>query len=107
MNNGSIVKTGTTTSSTINTGLSEIKAFFLDCSANSGAGLCTLSYSSDLEYMTMYGRSSYAQAVTRVSSSSNDYFSVSSGTVTITAASSTSYALRSNVTYSWVAIGTE
>ena len=105
-NTGSTIKTGTTTSGTINTGLSEIEEFFLYKESVSATGLIHLHYSKT-------GGTSYLHASawstsmmgTKTITNGTTAATVNGGSITIPGTSATTGGLTSDVTYKWVAIG--
>ena len=100
---GLVVKTGTTTSATINTGLSDVEYFFMYRQAQvSSTGLISLHYDKtnggSSMWASQWASTTYgAKTVTH----NNSCASVSGGTVTC------STSLASSVTYYWTAVGTE
>lgn len=106
---GYVIKTGTagvnTTSNVINTGLSDIEQFFISKSYHAAAGLIFLRYSKTEGISRLYSTqwTSYSKNV----NSGSDGATVSGGTVTLDSTTATSGGLSANVTYTWVAIGTE
>lgn len=103
--NGLVQKTGTTTSSSFDTGLSKINTIMICYYATSGAGLVCVNYADALDYITVVGRSTYTTSASHVAKSNNSYITVTDGTVSLTGTGN--YAFRTNVEYDWVAIGEE
>lgn len=107
MGGGYAIKSGTTTSATINTGLSDVEQFFLYKETITATGLIHLHYTKSATYRM------YASAWTTNSWGSKTItngtggVTVNGGTVTISATQAAQGALTSGVTYKWVAIGTE
>lgn len=105
---GLVIKTGTTTSRTINTGLSDIEAFFIYKETQTATGLIHLSYTKDGGTSRMYASAwSTNNYGSKTITNATGGTTVSGGTFTISATSATSGGLTSNVTYKWVAIGKE
>lgn len=105
---GLTIKTGTTTNRTIDTGLSDIEAFFIYKESQTATGLIHLSYTKDGGTSRMYASAwSTNNYGSKTITNGTGGTSVSGGTFTISATSATSGGLTSNVTYKWVAIGTE
>lgn len=103
---GSTIKTGTTTSGTIDTGLSEIEEFFLYKESVSATGLIHLHYTkSDTSRMYASAWSTSSFGGTKTITNGTDGITVSGGTLTISATQAAQGALTSGVTYKWVAIG--
>lgn len=104
---GSTIKTGTTTSGTIATGLSSIEEFFLYKESVSATGLIHLHYSktdgTSRLYASAWSTSSFGG--TKTITNGTDGVTVSGGTLTISATQAAKGALTSGVTYNWVAIG--
>ena len=105
---GSVIKTGTTTSATIATGLSSIEQFFIYKESITATGLIHLHYSKTggTSYLhasawstNNYGTKTIANATTAAT--------VSGGSITIPGTSATTGGLSSGVTYKWIAVGTE
>lgn len=105
---GLTVKSGTTTSGTINTGLSEIEEFFIYKESQRETGLIHLHYSKEggTSYLyasawstMMYGSKTIANGTTVAT--------VSGGSITLPSSTATSGGLSSGVTYKWIAVGTE
>lgn len=104
---GKIVKTGTATSGTISTGLSNVDQFFLYKESVTGTGLIHLHYTKSAIsrlYASAWSTNNYG---TKTITNGTDGVTVSNGTVSITATTATQGALTSGVTYKWIAIGTE
>ena len=106
-NAGMVVKSGTTTSGTINTGLSTVEQFFLYKESVTATGLIHLLYTKSATsrmYASAWSTQNYG---TKTITNGTGGVTVSGGTVTISATQATQGALTSNVTYKWVAVGTE
>ena len=104
---GYAIKSGTTTSQTINTGLSDVEQFFLYKETVTATGLIHLHYTKSATsrmYASAWSTQNYG---TKTITNATGGVSVSGGTVTISATQATQGALTSNVTYKWFAIGTE
>lgn len=101
------VKTGTATGSTIDTGLSDVEQFFLYKESQTSTGLIRLHYSKT-GTSRMYA-SAWSTGSTGSKTITNDTggVSVSGGTVTVSATQDAQGGLSSNVTYKWIAVGTE
>lgn len=99
---GGQVKTGTTTSTTINTGLSKIDKLIIYAESISGKGAVDIIYTGESEavvtYCSYYSNYSKTCAVQKRSA-----FGVSGGTFEWH--DTGSYAFASGVTYHWIAIG--
>ena len=104
---GSVVKTGTTTSATIDTGLSEIEYFFMYKETVTTTGLIMLTYNgTDTLYLhanqwatTSYGSKNVMKGQVAAT--------VNGGSITVPGTSETTGALSSGVTYYWTAVGKE
>lgn len=104
---GSTIKSGTTTSRTIDTGLSDIEQFFMYKETQTGTGLILLHYTKTATsrmYASAWSTQNYG---TKTITNGTGGVTVSGGTLTISATQATQGALTSNVTYKWVAIGKE
>lgn len=104
---GMVVKSGTTTSRTINTGLSDVEQFFMYKESQTGTGLIRLHYTKSATsrmYASAWSTQNYG---TKTITNGTGGVSVSGGTVTISATQATQGALTSNVPYQWIAVGTE
>ena len=104
---GSVVKSGTTTSGTIATGLSDIEQFFMYKESQTGTGLIHLHYTkseTSRMYASAWSTNNYG---TKTITNGTGGVTVNGGTVTISATQATQGALTGNVTYKWVAIGIE
>lgn len=104
---GYAIKSGTTTSQTIHTGLSDVEQFFMYKESQTGTGLIHLHYTKSATsrmYASAWSTQNYG---TKTITNATGGVSVSGGTVTISATQATQGALTSNVTYKWVAIGIE
>lgn len=107
MGGGYAIKSGTTTSRTINTGLSDVEQFFMYKETQTGTGLIRLHYTKSATsrmYASAWSTNNYGS---KTITNGTGGVTVSGGTVTISATQATQGALTSNVTYKWVAIGTE
>ena len=107
-NPGMVVKSGTTTSRTVNTGLSSIEELFIYKESLNTTGLIHLHYSKTggTSYLhasawstNNYGTKTIANATTAAT--------VSGGSITIPGSSVTTGGLSTNITYKWIAVGTE
>ena len=102
-----VIKSGTTTSNTINTGLSDIEQFFIYKESLNTTGLIHLHYTKSATsrlYASAWSTNSFGtKTVTNGTGGTN----VSGGTITISATQATQGGLSSNITYKWIAIGTE
>lgn len=104
---GAVIKSGTASGKTIDTGLSDIEQFFLYKESQTEAGLIYLHYSKDRTYRM------YASAWTGVSGGSKSIVqgpggaNVYGGRVTISVSNATQGGLSSGAAYKWVAVGTE
>ena len=104
---GLSVRSGTTTSNTIDTGLSSISYFMLYKSSINAIGLVQCMYNGEDGRSNYTYCSSYSQYIRSCSAgSSSSYHSISGGSFAWTA-SADSTMLTSNTTYNWIAIGTE
>ena len=104
---GMVVKSGTTTGRTIDTGLSDVEQFFLYKESMTSTGLIHLHYTKSATsrmYASAWSTQNYG---TKTITNGTDGVTVSGGTVTISATQATQGALSSNVTYKWIAVGTE
>ena len=107
MGGGYAIKSGTTTSQTINTGLSDVEQFFLYKETVTATGLIHLHYTKSATsrmYASAWSTQNYG---TKTITNATGGVSVSGGTVTISATQATQGALTGNVTYKWIAIGKE
>lgn len=102
-NTGSTVKTGTTTSGTINTGLSEIDYLVLYKTAVAETGVIQIVYRKDTGKSAYTYCSSYSTYSSRYAVAENTNGSVSGGTFTW--GGSSTQGLSSGKTYNWIAIG--
>lgn len=103
---GLVVKTGTTTSSTINTGLKDVEQFIIYKESQTAAGLIHLHYSKSGGTSRMYASAWSTQNYgTKTITNGTGGVSVNGGTVTISATQAAQGALTSGVTYKWIAIG--
>lgn len=102
---GSVIKTGTTTSRTINTGLSSIEQFFIYKETQTATGLIHLSYSpSGTSYMYASAWSTSMMG-TKTITNGTTAATVSGGSITLPSNTATTGGLTSGVTYKWVAVG--
>lgn len=104
---GFVVKTGTTTSPTIDTGLSDVEQFFIYKESLTATGLIHLHYSKNgtsRMYASAWSTNSYGS---KTITNGTDGVNVNGGTLTISAAQAAQGALTSRVTYKWIAVGTE
>ena len=105
-NNNLQVKTGQTTSRTINTGLSSIDYFVIGKDSVSSTGLINLRYdkSSGTTYIyaSAWSTNNYG---TKTITTGTTALTVSGGTVTIPSSTATTGGLSSNTTYNWIAVG--
>ena len=102
-----VIKSGTTTSRTIDTGLSDIEQFFVYKESQTGTGLIHLHYTKSATsrmYASAWSTNNYGS---KTITNGTGGVSVNGGTVTISATQATQGALTSNVTYKWIAVGTE
>ena len=104
---GSVVKSGTTTSATINTGLSNIEEFFIYKESLTTTGLIHLHYSktggTSYLYASAWSTNNYG---TKTVTNATNNATVSGGNITLPSTTATTGGLSSGVTYKWVAIGT-
>lgn len=98
------VKTGTATGRTIDTGLSDVEQFFLYKESQTSTGLIRLHYSKT-GTSRMYASDWSTDSKTIANGTGG--VSVSGGTVTVSATQAAQGGLSSNVTYQWIAVGTE
>lgn len=105
-NTGSTIKTGTTTSATIATGLSSIEEFFIYKESQSATGLIHLHYSktdgTSYLYCSAWTSSNYGS---KTFTNGTTAPTISGGSITLPSSTATSGGLSSGVTYTWVAIG--
>lgn len=104
---GYAIKSGTTTSGTIDTGLSNVEQFFIYKETVTGTGLIHLHYTKSATsrlYASAWSTNSWG---TKTITNGTGGVTVSGGTVTISATEAAQGALTSSVTYKWTAIGTE
>lgn len=101
---GLVIKRGTTTSATINTGLSNIQHFMLNAPSVSAIGLRDLCY--DTEQGTIYTYYSTAETYTQGSmANGSDFVTINGGTFKWSGTGNN--AMTSGATYRWVAVGEE
>ena len=104
---GFVVKSGTTTSRTINTGLSDVEQFFMYKETQTGTGLIHLHYSKTATsrmYASAWSTNNYG---TKTITNGTGGVTVNEGTVTISATQATQGGLTSNTSYKWIAVGKE
>lgn len=105
---GSVIKTGTTTSATIATGLSSIEEFFIYKETQTATGLIHLHYSktggTSYMYASAWSTNNYG---TKTITNATTAPTISGGSITLPSSTATSGGLSSGVTYKWIAIGTE
>lgn len=101
---GLIMKTGTTTSNVIETGLSDVEQFFIYKKTQAAAGLILLHYSKENGTSRLFSTvwTSYSKSI----NSGTDGISISGGTATIEETSAALGGLTNGVTYTWFAVGT-
>lgn len=107
MGGGYAIKSGTTTSGTINTGLSDVEQFFMYKESQTGTGLIHLHYTKSATsrmYASAWSTQNYGS---KTITNGTGGVTVNGGTVTISATQAAQGALTSGVTYKWFAIGTE
>lgn len=105
-----VTKTGTTTSTKIDTGLAEIVAIMLDAGSKTKTGLYMASHIPKLnavQYTSCSYKSSNTSTISHVSNYTNpsQYVTVDEGTVTWKGTGTNGFI--SGVTYNWYAIGYE
>lgn len=104
---GMAIKTGTTTSRIINTGLSDIEQFFIYKESQTTTGLIHLHYTkaaTSRMYASAWSTNTWgSKTITNESGG----VTVDGGDITISATSAAQGGLSSNVTYKWIAIGIE
>lgn len=105
---GLVVKSGTTTSATIATGLSSIEEFFIYKETQTATGLIHLHYSktggTSYMYASAWSTNNYG---TKTITNATTAPTISGGSITLPSSTATSGGLSSGVTYKWTAIGTE
>lgn len=105
---GSVIKSGTTTSATIATGLSSIEEFFIYKETQTATGLIHLHYSktggTSYLYASAWSTNNYG---TKTITNATTAPTISGGSITLPSSTATSGGLSSGVTYKWTAIGTE
>lgn len=104
---GSVIKTGTTTSGTINTGLSDIEQFFIYKESVGETGLIHLHYSKTdgTSYLYASAWSTSSWGGTKTISNGTTAATVSGGSITLPSTTATSGGLSSGKTYNWIAVG--
>ena len=107
LGSGLVVKTGTTTSSTIVTGLTVIEQFFIYKESITATGLIHLHYSktggTSYLHASAWSTNNYG---TKTITNATTAATIGGGSITIPGTSATTGGLSSGVTYKWVAIGT-
>lgn len=98
------VKTGTTSSPTINTGLSKIDKFIIYANKITSIGVVTAAYSTDVGTAKVTFCDSYSVYLRACGIVDLSGFSVSGGTFSWTETMD-AYRFMSNATYNWIAIG--
>lgn len=101
---GGQVKTGTTSSPTINTGLSKIDKLIIYADKITSVGVVTAVYSADVEKAKVTFCGDYSVYSKPCGITDRSGFSVSGGTFSWTE-SVKEYKFMSNATYNWIAIG--
>lgn len=100
------VKTGQTTSRTIDTGLSSVDYFVIGKDSVSSTGLINLRYDktngTSYIYASAWSTNNYG---TKTITTGTTALTVSGGTVTIPSSTATTGGLSSNTTYNWIAVG--
>ena len=100
------VKTGQTTSRTINTGLSSVDYFVIGKDSVTSTGLINLRYDktngTSYIYASAWSTNNYG---TKTITTGTTALTVSGGTVTIPSSTATTGGLSSNTTYNWIAVG--
>jgi hypothetical protein len=102
---GMVVKSGTTTNRTIDTGLSSVEQFWIYKESQTGTGLIHLHYTPSATsrmYASAWSTQNYG---TKTVANGTGGVTASGGTLTISATQAAQGALSSGVTYKWVAIG--
>ncbi len=101
-------KAGTTTSTTINTGLSSISGYIIYKNGVSATGLTHAVYDGtnvNYTYCSSYGSSSFLGGSTTLKTGTTTP-SISGGTITWNISTAASGGFTSNTTYNWIAWGT-
>lgn len=100
------VKTGQTTSGTIDTGLSSVDYFVIGKDSVTSTGLINLRYDktngTSYIYASAWSTNNYG---TKTITTGTTALTVSGGTVTIPSSTATTGGLSSNTTYNWIAVG--
>ena len=102
-----VVKSGTTTSRTIDTGLSNVEQFFIYKESQTATGLIHLHYTKTATsrmYASAWSTQNYG---TKTITNATGGVTVSGGSITISATQAAQGALTSGVTYKWIAVGSE
>ena len=102
---GKQVKTGTTSSPTINTGLSMIDKLIIYANKIKSIGVVTVVYSADVETAKVTFCDSYSVYIKACGIEDLSGFSVSGGTFSWTETMD-AFKFMNNATYNWIAIGT-
>ena len=100
---GLVMKSGTTTSATINTGLSSIKVIIIYKDSFTATGLIQGVYATDEDKLHYTYCSQYSSYFKTCAASTSTASSVSGGTFTL--GTSGTSGLSSNTTYNWIAFG--
>lgn len=101
------IKSGTTTSPTIDTGLSNVDQFFMYKESQTATGLIRLHYTKSATsrmYASAWSTNNYGS---KTITNGTGGTTVNGGTITISATQATQGGLSSGVTYKWIAVGTE
>lgn len=104
---GFVIKSGTTTSGTIATGLSDIEQFIIYKESQTATGLIHLHYNKTATsrmYASAWSTQYYG---TKTITNGTGGVTVSGGSITISATQAAQGALSSGVTYKWIAVGKE
>ena len=109
---GLVVKSGTTTSATIETGLSDLEEFFIYKESQTATGLIRLHYSktggTSYMFAQAWSTNNYGTKTIAQSTDASTKPTVDGGSITLpNGTAPTSGGLSSGVTYKWVAVGTE
>ena len=109
---GLVVKSGTTTSATIETGLSNLEEFFIYKESQTATGLIRLHYSktggTSYMFAQAWSTNNYGTKTIAQSTDASTKPTVDGGSITLpNGTAPTSGGLSSGVTYKWVAVGTE
>lgn len=101
------VKTGTTTSRTVDTGLSDIHEFFIYRDGITSTGLIHLRYSKDSGTSYTHASAWASGFGTKTVNTGTSNATIADGSITIPGTSVTNGGLASSTSYTWVAIGAE